>query len=384
MKVGINASFLRKSSTGIGQVTTHFLNELFRLQKETKVLDGIEFVLYLEEAIEIELPKNFYLNISKSIYKRDDLIRKILWEKYILPKEIKKDKCDAFLSMYQSPTIIKKTIRHVMIVHDIIPKIFPTYLGNFRKKIYQKFIDLAIIKSDEIVTVSKNTKKDLNKYFDLKSKKINVLYISVDPIFEKEIVATENEDILSKYDLKEYIYIGGGLEIRKNVENSLRAYALLCKDKDLKNKIPDLFISGKFVQSLVPMITDVPSLIEELDIKEKVKFVGFVEQMDLPILYKNARCFLFPSNYEGFGMPVLESMKEGTPVVTSKNSSLVEVGGKAVLYTDGDIYSIKKNLKKILTDKNFADKLAKEGKKRAKMFTWAKFSKNIISILKNN
>ncbi len=383
MKIGINASFLRKPATGIGQVTLHFLNELFRLKRETRVLDGIEFILYLEKDIKIELPRNFYLNITKSVYRRDDLVRKIWWEKYILPKEVKKDKCDVFLSMYQSATIIKNGTRHVMIVHDIIPKIFSVYLGNFRKKLYQKLIDSAIVYSDEIISVSNNTKKDLKKYFDLNLKKISVSYISVDPIFEKKILKRKSEEVLRKYGLQNYIYIGGGLEVRKNVENSLRAYALLCKDKDLKSEMPDLLISGKFTQSLVPMITDVPSLIEELNIKEKVKFVGFVEQADLPILYKNAKCFLFPSSYEGFGMPVLEAMKEGVPVITSRNSSLAEVGGEVVLYTELNIESIAKSLKKILTDKIFADKLAKEGKERAKIFNWAKFSKDIISILKN-
>ncbi len=385
MIVGINASFLRKPATGIGQVTTHFLNKLFEFRKNTSLIDDIEFILYLEEEVEIQLPKNFSKNITKSFYKRDDLIRKIWWEKYILPKQILKDKCDVFFSMYQCPTILNSKIKHLMLVHDIIPKIFPSYLGNMRKKTYQKLIDKAIIKADNIITVSKNTKNDLEKYFDIDSDKIKVSYISVDPIFEKEISEKFNREILKKYNIsKNYFYIGGGLEIRKNVENSLRAYAQLLDEKDLNKKVPELLVSGKFFENLVPMITDVPAIIKELGIEKQVKFIGFVNQKELPILYKNAKCFIFPSNYEGFGMPVLEAMKKGTPVLTSKKSSLAEVGGDAVIYSDGSVEDIAKKLKKILIDENFANKLGKKGKERSKKFSWNNFSKDVIAIIKKS
>ena len=135
MKVGINASFLRKSATGIGQVTTHFLNELFRLKRETNILNDVEVVLYLEEEIKLDLPDGFSTKVANPPYKRDDLIRKIWWEKYTLPNSVVNDECDVFISMYQCPTIINNELKHIMIVHDVIHKIFQEYLGNIRKKI---------------------------------------------------------------------------------------------------------------------------------------------------------------------------------------------------------------------------------------------------------
>jgi hypothetical protein len=134
MRIGINASFARKSNTGIGQVTINFLKELAKHKNEN------EYILYLEEDINFALPENFQKRIFLPLWKRDDLVRKIRWEKTILPRKAKKDKCDFFISLYQCPAVIQSA-KHIMVVHDLIPKIFPEYLDNSRKKYYQALID---------------------------------------------------------------------------------------------------------------------------------------------------------------------------------------------------------------------------------------------------
>jgi len=131
MKIGINASFLRKPDTGIGQVTRGFVDKLTENHS-----DENEYFLYLEKDIELKLPKNFHKCVFLPAWKRDDLIRKIWWEKFLLPRRAKRDKCDVFLSLYQCPTFLPKNIRHKMLVHDLIPKIFPEYLNNWRKYFY--------------------------------------------------------------------------------------------------------------------------------------------------------------------------------------------------------------------------------------------------------
>ncbi|KKU54973.1 MAG: hypothetical protein UX75_C0015G0034, partial [Candidatus Moranbacteria bacterium GW2011_GWE2_47_10] len=158
MKIGINASFLRKQNTGIGQVTTNFIKKLaeFQISNFKFQNQDVEFILYLEEDVDLELPDNFKQNVFLPKYKRDDLIRKVWWEKCLLPKKIKEDKCDVFLSLYQSPTVLSEKVvrKHLMLVHDIIPKFFPNYLDNLRKKIYWKLTERAIRKADKIISVS--------------------------------------------------------------------------------------------------------------------------------------------------------------------------------------------------------------------------------------
>ncbi len=382
MYIGINASFLRKPYTGIGQVTTHVLNEIARKAKGDKSMKNHKFFVYLEEDYDIDLPKNFYKRtFLPRFYKRDDLFRKLLWEKIWLPRRAHRDGCDVLLSLYQSATVIKYTdMKHVMIVHDVIPHIFPEYLGNWRKKLYWEQIEKGMYSSNKIIAVSQHTKIDLQKKLNIKEAKIIINKISVDPIFQKEYREADVKKVLQKYHLqKGYIYSGGGLEMRKNVESTIKAYKKLTQNDD---KVPELVISGKLMPELSPMITDVEKLVDELGLKDKVKILGFVPQEDLPALYAGAKLFVFPSKYEGFGMPVLEAMNMGTPVLTAKNSSLEEVGGDAVEYVESeDVDELSEKLEQLLQDEKRLSQMSAQGKERAKEFSWKKFVDVICDVV---
>ncbi len=384
MVIGINASFLRKQNTGIGQVTINFLRKLMELSNLKSQIPNLEVVLYLEEDMELKLPDNFSKKVFLPFYKRDDLIRKIWWEKYSLPRQAKKDGCDVFISLYQCPTIFGVNIKHLVIVHDIIPKLFPNYLNNSRKKLYWKLTEKAIKKADKIIAVSKRTEKDLVQHLKIDASKITTSYIDVDDIYKKEASFNSICNVLKKYSLKRgFIYFGGGLEVRKNAEGVLRAYKKL-RDRNKKlhfvREVPDLVISGKLMPELAPMVTDVEKLSKKLNICPYVKLLGFVPQKDLPALYANAAMFVFPSKYEGFGMPVLEAMNQGVPVITSKNSSLPEVGGDSVLYCDpGNVDDIAMVMRNILINKSLRETLSARGKERARSFSWEKFVGKILN-----
>ncbi len=427
MKIGINASFIRKPSTGIGQFSINFLRKLMELTTHNSQLTT-HFFVYLEKEADLDLPSNFTKRIFLPWWKRDDLIRKIWWEKYLLPKKVKKDKCDIFLSLYQCPmvschserseesrinnaggftsgslprrqadftplhSVQDDSVFHIMVVHDIIPKLFPEYLNNFRKKIYWKMTEKAIKKADKIIAISEHTKKDLIKYLKIEERKISVNHIDVDEIYKREISEEESRKVLEKYNLKPgYIYSGGGLEARKNVENLLKAYKLLTRKFPISNfqfpnklQVPPLVISGKLMSELAPLVTDVEKLVEDLGLQNKVKLLDFVPQEDLPALYKNASVFIYPSLYEGFGLPVLEAMNCGTPVITSNVSSLPEIGGDSVLYVDPEnIQDMAEKIKKVLLDSNLQKELSEKGKERAGDFSWDEFVEKILEIMKN-
>lgn len=386
MRIGINASFARKANTGIGQVTINFLKKLIaRCNAYDEKCGNIEFVIYLEEDINLKLPANFKKRIFLPFWERDDLIRKILWEKYLLPKKVKKDKCDVFISLYQSATILPNKVKHIMVVHDIIPGLFSEYLNNLRKQIYWKFTKRAINGADKILAVSHQTEKDLIRYLNMDQKKITVNYIDVDEIYKENISIEKNRRILAKHDLSPgYIYNGGGLEIRKNVEGVIRAYKLLLernkKESFIKN-FPQLVISGKLMPQLAPLVTDADKLIKELNLTQHVKLLGFVDQDDLPVIYKNASAFVYPSRYEGFGLPVLEAMSQGVPIITSKRSSLPEVGGDSVLYCDpDDIEDVAMVMRNVLINRDLRDFLSHKGKNRSDDFSWERFITKILNI----
>jgi len=384
MKIGINASFARKINTGIGQVTINFLKELSKSKRD-------KFVLYLEEDLpkDIKLPRNFKKRIFLPLWKRDDLVRKIWWEKIMLPKKIKEDKCDVFLSLYQCPTKLDKRIKHIMVVHDIIPELFPEYLNNSRKRMYWNLTKKAIHQADKIMAISIRTEKDLIQHLKIDPRKITVNYIDVDVIYKKEVTDLESKKVLKKYKLKPgYIYSGGGLEVRKNMEGLIRAYSLLLKNNKKSQTIPNfpqLVISGKLMPDLAPLITDAEKLIKELNLTKDIKLLDFVPQENLPALYQNARIFVFPSLYEGFGLAVLEAMNMGTPVIASKISSLPEVGRDAILYFDPrDIQDMAMVIKNVLQNEHLRTELKRRGKERAQTFDWKNFVKKLLGIIENN
>lgn len=383
MRIGINASFVRKANTGIGQVTLNFLKKLSEENKEAEIF------LYLEQDLPggFNLPKNWQKRIFLPAWKRDDLIRKIWWEKYMLPQKAEEDGCDIFLSLYQSATIFSPaSAKHIMIVHDIIPKLFPEYLNNLRKKYYWSLIEKAIKDADKIIAVSHRTEKDLVQKLKINPEKITVSHIDADRIYKKIVSEATSWRIMEKYGLcPGYIYSGGGLEVRKNVEGTIRAYYYL-REKNKKlhfvENFPELVISGKLMPELAPLVTDAQKLAKKLNLTKFVKMLDFVPQEDLPAIYKNASMFVYPSFYEGFGLPILEAMSQGTPVITSKTSSLPEVGRDAVLYCNpGDIQDIAMVMKNLLINKHLRNKLQERGKERSLNFSWKKFTDKFLNII---
>ncbi|MCW3134011.1 MAG: glycosyltransferase, partial [Methanophagales archaeon] len=160
-----------------------------------KTFKNHKFFLYCEEECDIELPKNFHKrNFLPKFYRRDDLFRKLLWEKFCLPARAHKDKCDVLLSMYQSTTVVKYTdMNHIMVVHDVIPHIFPEYLDNLRKKIYWEQVEKGMYSSTKIIAVSEHTKIDLEKKLNIKSAKL--YKFTLIQIFKKVRVNGKSSDI---------------------------------------------------------------------------------------------------------------------------------------------------------------------------------------------
>ncbi len=371
MKIGINASFLRKIDTGIGQVTSNFLKEL-ALEEEKKGNKN-QFVLYLEEDVYFDFPANFVKRVLKNrFYHRDDLVRKIGWEKFILPQAAQEDGCEKFFSLYQSASIFRK-IPHLMLVHDVIWKIFPQYKNNWRKKYYYFLVDRAIQRASRILTVSENSKKDIANFFGISPNKVVRSYIDCDPIFKKRATDREKKEILQRYNLKDkgYIFYVGGFDIRKNIGRLLEAFGLYCqKQKKKGRKALELVLAGNFNPFLVPLVTNIPQKKNEVErkypeSKGKIRFIGFVKQSELPLFYQGAAFFCYPSLYEGFGIPVLEALNSQIPVAASASTSIPEILGKrgGVFFDPKNIQEIAKALEVLSDKEELRSQLIEEGKK---------------------
>jgi glycosyltransferase involved in cell wall biosynthesis len=388
MKIGIDASFLRRPGTGIGQVTAHFLRKLAAFQSGDR---PIEFFLYCEEEPEIgfALPENFEVKaFLPKWWKRDDVPRRMLWERE-LSKRASEDDCDIFLSLSQSATSFKsynlqatnyKLPRHIMIVHDIIPRLFPEYLGTFTHRLHWRAVERGIRSADRIVAVSEQTKADLVSGLGIPEGKIGVVYPDCDPSFRSGATSDDILRVMKKYALEPgYIYHGGGLEIRKNAERLLRAYAELRRNR---KDVPLLVISGKVFPASNKLATDVRGLVCEIGLEESVVVLGFVLDEDLPALYHSATFFIYPSLYEGFGLPVLEAFVSGTPVLAGRAGSVPELAGDAALLVDPESEdAIRHGMEQLLNDTVLRESLSEKGRIRAKDFSWGTFTGKIIDCL---
>lgn len=370
MRIGINASFLRKPDSGIGQVSRGFVEELIKSHSEKN-----EYFLYLEKDTGLKLPKNFHKRIFLPVWKRDDLIRKIWWEKFLLPRKARQDRCDIFISLYQCPTFLPKSIRHKMLVHDLIPKIFPEYLDNWRKKFYFYLSNQATRHADEIITVSEWSKKDIHKYLDIPSEKIKTAHQGVGKEFFEKSTDTGDNKILEKYGIfGRYIFYIGGFDFRKNISGLLEAFAKLLENYEV-NDIK-LVLGGEDKSRFSRLFTDVNKEIKKFDLEDKMKLIGFVAQKDLPALYRNCELYILPSLYEGFGRMALEAMAGGAPAAVSKTSSLPEIGGDAVLYFNPhDPNEMARVMGKVLRNNKLRLRLAEKGRDRAQKFSWESFVK---------
>jgi len=386
-RIGINASFLRKPYTGIGQVTANVLREIARRESFPvggQEVDAKEFrwFVYLDEPDTSGVPERFSARPLGCMWKRDDLARKFLFERFLIPHAARRDRLDAFVSLYQSATVIPRLsgIRHAMVVHDIIPEVLPEYLDNARKRFFWKRMKHGMKRAEKILAVSSHTEKDLIKHVSIAPERISVAPIDVDPIFSEPVSRKRLFTVKSHYGLGDrYFLVAGGLEARKNVENTILGYEKLLDM--FGSDTPDLAVAGTLLPHLAPLVTDVETLVRERNLTQKVKILGTVAQHDMPVIYAGAIAAVFASRYEGFGMPVLEAMRAGTPVITTKRTSIPEVAGDAARYCGTDTADIARALEEVMEDETLRAELRRRGTERAKLFSWERFADDIVKSL---
>ncbi|AXI24805.1 glycosyl transferase family 1 [Methanofervidicoccus sp. A16] len=260
---------------------------------------------------------------------------------------------------------------------DIIPILYKKNNGL----IYASFIKYSLKgmkKSDRIITISKHVKNDLVRHFSISEEKINVIYLGVNEHY-KPIPENEIEKIKYKYNLKfPFILYVGSEQPRKNFPTLIKAFYKL-KTKYGFNNI-------KLVKAGNPQISKykrkhIMKLIDKLNLQKDIIFTGYVPEEDLPALYNAADLFVYPSIYEGFGLPPLEAMACGTPVITSNTSSLPEVVGDAGIMVDPyDVDGLSKAMYEVLTNDGLREELRKKGLERAKLFSWKECAEEHLKV----
>lgn len=289
------------------------------------------------------------------------------WRSYGMCGQIKSIKPDIYHGLSQElPLGIKKTgVKTVVTMHDAIFMRYPELYSTSYRSIFIHKNKYACRVADRIIAISEQTKRDIVNFFDADENKISVVYQGCNSIFRQPVSSEKTKSVQDKYELpKNYLLTVGSIEKRKNttlIIEAMHRYGI---------KIP-LLIIGKST----PYINEIQSLIQKYSMEKQVKFIHHAETVDLPAIYSLAKIFVYPSIFEGFGIPILEALCSGTPVVSSKGSCFEETGGPNSKYVDPqNADELGEVLANLLSDNTALEQMSKDG-----LLFAAKFSEEHIA-----
>lgn len=318
------------------------------------------YTLFLYE----DVPKqNKYY--SYSIIKRSKLPRQVFehyWLNFVLPKQLHEQKIDLFFTPYVLVPMKKGNYKNVIVIHDAMTKVNKSFYSASYRSYIEFFIPQAIKRSDAIITVSQSAKQDIIKYYNVPPEKIYPIHLWTDERFcMRDISETEKKALQIKYELPEkFILYLGNIDNRKNVAGIIKISDILAlKGIDIK-----IVLVGQPGFGFKQLHSEINNR------KDRILYFNNVEENSVSYLYNLATIFLFPTNYEGFGIPPLESMKSGIPVLASNNSALPEVVGDGGLLCNADDYeSFANNIALLLSDQKFYNEMKQKALTQAEKFT---------------
>lgn len=367
MKVVIDAYQMAPAVTGTDRQARNVLRELQLLDTANEyvviVSDRHRFVA------EIVTAPNFRLLPLR-------IRRRASWHAFGLPRIIRKERADVFFSFHNLMCPLIKNSRIVVSALDLIPFVYQrSYYRGFVNRWVRRPLVLGIMKAaarrgDAFLANSQFTKRSVAARFGIRLDRISVGELQAEATFFEKHGDARVAEVRAKYRLPaSYVFCLGGSEPRKNVVSVIRGHHLL--PLELRSRYP-VVVGGALWQD-----TELPIANDPL-----VRQIGFVDDVDLPVVYSLAAVFAWPSEYEGFGLPALEAMASGTPVLTANATSLPEAVGEAAVMVDPrDIAQIRDGLEKILTDADFRDSLVGRGRANVARFSWKRNAAVLLSLL---
>jgi len=371
MKVGIDISQIQYEGTGVAAYTRNLVENLVKVDKKNSY---VLFFSSLRGKV-----GDLKIEGKKAILKRfrfSPAVLDLLWNRmHVLPIEKLIGKIDVFHSSdWTQPSTGAKRITTI---HDLTPVKYPETLDPKIVQVHKKRLYWVKKESDLVICVSKSTQQDVVELLGIAKEKTRVIYEGAGEEYgefktqSNKIKAEKIQEVRGKYEVKgDYILAVGTREPRKNLARLVAA----CNSLRLDYPGLELVIAGKYGWG-----KDVEKLTRD---DGKVKILGYVKPEDMPALYSGARCFVYPSLYEGFGLPVVDAMSLGTVVVCSSVSSLPEVGGEAAIYCEPDsVASITRAIGKALRlDGDELGRVKLASLKQAAKFSWKKTASKTIKV----
>lgn len=264
-------------------------------------------------------------------------------------------------------------------IHDMTHLAYPETVRTKTKSWLNLTLKQSCMRADVIITISNFSKAEIIRYMNIPGDKIKVMYPGVDlNVFHNHYPKEQIYDTMFKYGIKEnYILYLGTIEPRKNLKRLIEAYGLLVEQR--QGDVPQLVLAG----GKGWLCENIYQAAEKISLQDKILFTGYVEEVDSPILLSGAKFFCFPSLYEGFGIPPIEALACGTPVMAANVASMPEVLGSCAVYVDPlSIEDIASGMKQLLTDEELRQRLRSEGLEHVKQYAWSNSAKTLMRIYK--
>ncbi|MEO1288754.1 MAG: glycosyltransferase family 1 protein [Chloroflexota bacterium] len=363
MHVAVNGWFWDTPHAGSGQYLRRLMQYLPQVDPSLK----ISLVMPSHNPSPTDVPDSIDV-VTTGNSQRSTKFGKVWFEQRTFPKIAKQLNADiAHVPYWGSP--LSSDMPTVVSVLDVIPLLYPLYAQGFFQRLYVELVTQSALTADHVLTISFTSQVDIEKLIGVPKDRITVSYLATDDHYHPQIGAEHDEAIREKYDLPEQFVLGGlGFDARKQVNELLLGYTYVAPTEGVTTP---LVLAGKQPDWTNPLYPDLPTYIERLGLEDYVQWIGYVDEEDMPALYRLASVFVFPSEYEGFGLPPLEAMACGTPTVVWNSIVADEI------YDDGAYFvetarELGAAIISLLLQKPLRDTLINQGLAQVTNYHWRK------------
>jgi len=369
LHLALNAWFADTPNVGSGQYLKYLLPALLELDSSLHIT-----LIAPKPLSKLLAHKRLHGIIAPTPFRNPTSnLAKVWFEQIAFPRMCRYIKVDmAHVPYFGSP--LRPTCRTIVTIHDLIPLVLPAYQGSLLVRLYTVLVSISARHTDLIIADSEASRRDILIYLTMPPHRVRPIYLAPAPHYRPQ---TDLAALRQKYQLPDrFILYLGGFDVRKNVMGLLQAYAQL--PESTRQNYP-LVIAGGIRKVDTPFFPNPLVMAQQLGIT--IHSTGWVAEEDLPALYSAATFFVYPSQYEGFGLPVLEAMACGTPVITSNISSLPELAGNAALLIDptnpAELAAV---MRYLCNEPTLRADLQARGLAQVKQFSWAKTARQTLAV----
>jgi glycosyltransferase involved in cell wall biosynthesis len=366
MRVAINAWFWNSPTTGSGQYTRCLVERLAEIAPDLEIV----VIAPGEETPDDkwQIPSIQHQPIANR-YRLPEKLYKVWFEQIAFPRVCRQLEADLAHVPYWAPPL-RPSIATITTIHDLIPLLLPEYRGGPPARLYTALVGRAARNATLALTDSEASRHDIMTHLGLPAERVRAIYLAAGEQYTPTPYPGETA-IRAQYELPErYVLYLGPFDVRKNITATLAAYH---QAAPVIGETCPLVIAGRLPETDTPFAPDPRRLAREQGLDEQyVHFVGFVDEADAPAIYRGATALIWPSRYEGFGLPPLEAMACGTPVVGSNTSSIPEiVGDGGILVAPDDIEGMAKALVRLTSDDSLYIDMGSRALAQAAKFSWS-------------